>query len=117
MEPITVNMESLTGYHAGVFESGLNSTIPTEQNCLFGTPFSSDNVVVIPMIQSRNGSDMPNLRIWDIDRNGFKFHMDEVSASNVDLTDDSGTSNYSKVKSAGNPHHVSETIAFIAFVC
>lgn len=45
----------------------------------FPTPFPSGaTVIVIPMVQTFNGTDTPGLRITDVDRRGFKIRMNEL---------------------------------------
>jgi hypothetical protein len=66
----------------------------------FPTPFPpGSEVVVIPAVQTFNGSDTPGLRIADVDHRGFRARMNELVAQNRPSSD-------------GN--HTTETIAYIA---
>ena len=103
--------QSLFTIQAGTIE--LSSDYPSEINnrdtstftqVYFPTPFpEGSRVVVIPMVETFNGSDTPGLRIADVTTTGFKIRMNELVAFKGGK----------QVLSDGA--HGSETIGWIAF--
>ncbi|MEV6978249.1 hypothetical protein [Kitasatospora sp. NPDC093806] len=87
----------------------LNSTNPVEvrsgntstfTQVTFPTPFpSGSTVIVLPFVQTFNGSDTPGLRIADVTTTGFKIRINELHATGKLVSD--GT-------------HTTETIAWLA---
>lgn len=71
----------------------------------FPTPFpSGSNVIVIPMVQTFEGSDTPGVRIADVSTTEFKIRMNELVATQ------SGTK-----KALSDGGHTAETIGWVAF--
>ncbi len=82
-----------------------NGDTSTFQQVEFPTPFPPDsNVVVVPMVQTFNGSATPGVRIADVRRTGFTIRMNELVTK-----EDSGK----RALSIGG--HAIETIGWVAF--
>lgn len=115
-------MEQISTFYTDTIEIAANQVRPskTDQNYSFpeGT-FSSNNVIVIPKIQTRNGGNTPNLRIWNVTATGFAYHIDEINGSKIVVTDENGENpqTFNSLSPDGNPWHNSETMGFIAFQC
>lgn len=68
----------------------------------FPTPFPTDsNVVVVPMVQTFNGTETPGLRIANVTTTGFQIRMNELVVYNS--------------KPISNGSHTTETIGWVAF--
>ncbi len=76
----------------------------TFQRVEFSPPFSKGtSVVVVPMVQTFNGTDSPGLRLSDVDHQGFKFRINEL------VVNDGGTKT-----ALSDGKHKPETIGWIA---
>lgn len=74
----------------------------------FCEPFQlqpDDKVIVIPFVQTFNGSQTPGLRIHNVDANGFDVRINEIVAR---------TASGNNIRSDGQ--HVDEVIGYIATV-
>jgi hypothetical protein len=72
----------------------------------FSDPFPVDpnlNVIVIPMVQTFNGSNTPGLRITDVTNTGFKIRLNELVV-NKD----------GKTQALSDGAHNNETIGWVA---
>lgn len=71
----------------------------------FPTPFpKGSNVIVIPMVQTFEGSDTPGVRIANVSTTGFQIRMNELVATQ------SGTK-----QALSDGKHTAETIGWVAF--
>lgn len=81
-----------------------NGDISTFTEVNFPTPFpQGSKVVVIPMVETFNGSDSPGLRIADVTTTGFKIRMNEL------------VFNQGGKKVISDGAHYTETIGWMAF--
>lgn len=72
----------------------------TWHNVEFTPPFPANTkVVVIPMTQTYNGSEIPNLRLQNVSVNGFQIRFDELYSTAANSDGD----------------HVDETVGWVAY--
>lgn len=97
MSMIQTGSLTLSSSHPVATRSGDTSTFT---QVAFPTPFpQGTRVIVVPFVQTFNGSDTPGLRIADVTTTGFKIRINEIHAAG-------------KVTSDGT--HTSETVGWIA---
>ena len=100
---------------AGIIKLEAKGDSATENNDIqsftsvdFPTPFpEGTNVIVIPMVQTFNGSDTPGVRIAKVTNTGFKIRMNEL------VINDKNSEDGKKALSDGG--HFEETVGWVAY--